>query len=121
MLLKSIKLHNFRQFRDQYLEFAPDGRKNVTIILGDNGTGKTTFAQAFTWCLYGETNFSDKLLLNKKVAADTHSGAVAEVSVELCFSHGYVDYTVNRSVSYQKDYTGKFKTKDTSFEIEYKG
>ena len=61
MLLESIKLENFRQFRNEYIEFAQgsDG-KNVTIIIGDNGTGKTTFAQAFFWCMYGETEFSDK-------------------------------------------------------------
>ena len=54
MLLKSIKLHNFRQFRDESLDFAQgnDG-KNVTIIIGENASGKTTFAQAFFWCMYG--------------------------------------------------------------------
>ena len=44
MLLKSIKLHNFRQFKEEILEFASgeDGR-NVTLVLGENGTGKTRF------------------------------------------------------------------------------
>ena len=48
MLLQSIKLVNFRQFRNESIDFAggADG-KNVTIIIGENGTGKTTFAQAF--------------------------------------------------------------------------
>ena len=53
MLLESIKLHNFRQFRDESIDFAAGTKgKNVTIIIGENGTGKTTFAQAFFWCLY---------------------------------------------------------------------
>ena len=69
MLLQSIKLKNFRQFCDEQIAFA-DGKdgKNVTIILGENGTGKTTFAQAFFWCLYGETEFSDKVIINRLVA-----------------------------------------------------
>lgn len=56
MLLESIKLENFRQFRNESIDFAQgqDG-KNVTIIIGENGTGKTTFAQAFFWCMYGES------------------------------------------------------------------
>lgn len=64
MLLESIKLENFRQFRNESIDFAQgqDG-KNVTIIIGENGTGKTTFAQAFFWCMYGETEFSDKNML----------------------------------------------------------
>lgn len=50
MLLKSIKLENFRQFRNESIDFAQgEGGKNVTIIIGENGTGKTTFAQAFFW------------------------------------------------------------------------
>lgn len=46
MLLESIKLQNFRQFRNEAINFAKgeDG-KNVTIIIGENGTGKTTFAR----------------------------------------------------------------------------
>ena len=40
MLLESIKLHNFRQFRDESIDFAQgENGKNVTIILGDNGPG----------------------------------------------------------------------------------
>lgn len=48
MLIESIKLENFRQFQNESITFADgsDG-KNVTIILGENGSGKTTFAQAF--------------------------------------------------------------------------
>ena len=47
MLLKSIKLLNFRQFKgEQEAYFSTDTQKNVTIIMGENGSGKTTFAQA---------------------------------------------------------------------------
>ena len=64
MLLESITLENFRQFRHESIDFAQgDNGKNVTIIIGENGTGKTTFAQAFFWCMYGETEFSDKNML----------------------------------------------------------
>lgn len=55
MLLESIKLVNFRQFKNEYIEFAKgqDG-KNVTIIIGENGTGKTTFAQVFFGACMGK-------------------------------------------------------------------
>ena len=75
MLLESITLENFRQFRHESIDFAQgDNGKNVTIIIGENGTGKTTFAQAFFWCMYGETEFSDKNMLNKLVAAEDEPG-----------------------------------------------
>jgi len=68
MLLKKMNLENFRQFiGTQSIDFSTEPDRNVTIILGENGSGKTTLAQAFTWCLYGDTDFDDKNVLNKKV------------------------------------------------------
>ena len=66
MLLKEMKLRDFRQFRnEQSIQFSTDPDRNVTIIMGENGSGKTTLAQAFTWCLYGDTDFEDTEVLNK--------------------------------------------------------
>lgn len=69
MLLKSISVTDFRQFKgEQTVNFSTSSDKNVTVIMGENGAGKTTFAQAFMWCLYGETDFSDKAVLCKATA-----------------------------------------------------
>ena len=68
MLLQSIELKNFRQFVNEKIDFSVDQDRNVTLIIGENGTGKTTFAQAFFWCLYGTTEFTDKIILNKVVS-----------------------------------------------------
>ena len=49
MLLKSLKLKDFRQFKgEQEITFSTDPVRNVTVIMGENGSGKTTLAQAFT-------------------------------------------------------------------------
>lgn len=62
MLLKSIKLKNFRQFRDESIDFAQgEGGKNVTIIIGEIGTGKTTFAQAFSGACMEKQNSRTRL------------------------------------------------------------
>lgn len=121
MLLESIKLENFRQFRDESIDFAQgaDG-KNVTIIIGENGTGKTTFAQAFFWCMYGETEFSDKSMLNKLVAADLKPGQEAKVQVTLKLRHGSVFYTLMREQIYRKDYSNRIKADNTAFDIAIK-
>lgn len=121
MLLQSIKLKNFRQFRDEFIDFAEgqDG-KNVTIIIGENGTGKTTFAQAFFWCLYGETEFSDKSMLNKMVATDMRPGQEEKVEVILKLRHGEVDYTLIREQVYQKSYSNRVRSDNTIFNIAKK-
>ncbi len=121
MLLQSIKLVNFRQFRNESIDFAggTDG-KNVTIIIGENGTGKTTFAQAFFWCLYGETEFSDKSMLNKMVATEMRPGQDAKVQVQLKLHHGEVDYTLIREQNYRKDTANRIKADNTIFDIATK-
>lgn len=121
MLLQSIKLENFRQFRNESIDFA-DGNngKNVTIIIGENGTGKTTFAQAFFWCLYGETEFSDKNMLNKVVASELRPGQEAKVQVVLKLKHGDVDYTLIREQVYRKDTSNRIKPDNTVFDIAKK-
>ena len=121
MLLESIKLENFRQFRHESIDFAQgkDG-KNVTIIIGDNGTGKTTFAQAFFWCMYGETEFSDKTILNKRVAAEMKPGEECKVQVTLSLRHGNVNYILMREQAYHKDYSNRVKGDNTIFDIAIK-
>ena len=62
MLLESIKLVNFRQFKDEYIEFAKgqDG-KNVTIIIGENGNMElNTGNQKIPMQTIGVWDFSDK-------------------------------------------------------------
>jgi exonuclease SbcC len=49
MILKSLRLKNFRKFKDCYIEF-PDG---VTGVVGLNGVGKSTVFEAVAWTLYG--------------------------------------------------------------------
>jgi len=54
MRIKSISLHNYRQYKDVSLEF-PNKRKNeLYVFIGKNGTGKTNILNAINWCLYNE-------------------------------------------------------------------
>lgn len=129
MLLKSIKVKDFRQFKgENTLSFSTDPERNVTIIQGENGTGKTCFAQAFRWCLYGETDFSDKILLSKAVSDQMLPGDEEDVQVEISLVHNNTEYTVIRRQKYKKGENNKitspvrnkfviaFKSKDGNIE-----
>ncbi len=120
MLLKSIKLNNFRQFVNDSIDFSTDENQNVTLIIGENGTGKTTFAQAFFWCLYGETSFSDKNLLNRTVSEEMTPDQTATVRVELKLFHGSVEYTIIRTQEYKKSYSNKVTGANTVINISMK-
>ena len=54
MTIKNIELDNFRIYKGiNRIEFTPDEKRNIVIISGHNGFGKTTFLMSLVWCLYG--------------------------------------------------------------------
>lgn len=54
MIIKEIELNNFRIYKGKNkIELSPDADKNIVIVSGDNGFGKTTFLMSLVWCLYG--------------------------------------------------------------------
>lgn len=122
MLLKSLEIENFRQFRGkQTVNFSTEGDKNVIIIMGENGSGKTTIAQAFMWCLYAEVSFEDKVLLCRAVSEEMNSGEEANVKVKIELTHKGRDYTIIRKQVYKKEYNNSVKAVGNGiFEISYK-
>ncbi len=103
MLIKSLKMQNFRQFKGiTAVDFSCDPEQNVTIILGDNTFGKTTLLQAFNWCFYETVMFDNNpdFLLNLEVANGMNNGDTETVSVEICVIHNGVDYVITRSQTY---------------------
>lgn len=49
IIIKEIRLLNFKGLKNQVIEFT-----DTTSIFGDNGTGKSTIFDAFTWLLFGK-------------------------------------------------------------------
>lgn len=55
MRIESIEIQNFRQYRNGKFVFPRiKGKKDIHVIIGENGEGKTNILNALTWCLYGE-------------------------------------------------------------------
>ena len=122
MLLKSLLIKDFRQFKGrQQISFSTDNDRNVTIIMGDNGTGKTSLAQVFTWCLYGETSFEDKILLCKATSASMLTNTEETVRAELTLEHNGTEYTIISEQKYRKDSSGTIRASgQRSFDIAFK-
>lgn len=71
MIISSITLNNYRLYRGlNKIDFKPEENKNIFLISGENGFGKTTFLHSLLWCLYGrlvadvEVNIRKELLSN---------------------------------------------------------
>lgn len=107
MLLKSLKMKDFRQFNgEQEIVFSADKDQNVTIIMGENGAGKTTFAQAFKWCFYGNT-ILDGVLLSQELQDKMYPGEEQYVEVIVELIHHGQEYTVKRRLKYKKNAGGQ--------------
>lgn len=54
MTIKEIELNNFRIYKGSNLiDLSNIDDKNIFIVSGRNGFGKTTFLMSLVWCLYG--------------------------------------------------------------------
>lgn len=100
MRIKKITFKDFRQFHgEQEIHFSHDTRKNVTIVFGTNGAGKTTILNAIKWVLYGEfpKNFEEpNRLVNDGLMNAIGDGPVISAYVEMQFEHAKKEYTLRR-------------------------
>lgn len=105
MNIKKIKMNNFRQFYGEHeLEFL-DNDKNTTLIVGENGSGKTSIFRALMFVLYGESRLSqdgfdgDMHIVNLHKLDETHENEPVTATVELSFEHQGKSYIIERSFS----------------------
>lgn len=123
MLIKSMKINNFRQFVNEYIEFSTDEDKNVTVIHGENGSGKTTLLQAFNWCFYGESNVelshAKTMMLNKFVSMDLRNGQNEEIKITISFIHSKIEYQFTRIQKVEKR-NKELKYYKSSINAEYR-
>lgn len=55
MIIKNITLYNYRLYYGKNsIDFNVKDNRNLFIITGENGFGKTTFLHSLIWCLYGK-------------------------------------------------------------------
>ncbi|MBR4624651.1 MAG: AAA family ATPase [Alphaproteobacteria bacterium] len=71
MRIKSVTLNNFRLYHGENTIFfdQKDEKKNMFIISGQNGFGKTTFLQSLLWCLYGRIITEIDDVIKREVSA----------------------------------------------------
>ena len=70
MRIENIILSNYRLYKGKNkIEFASDDSgKNIYLVSGQNGFGKTTFLQSLLWCLYGKLIADIDETLKKEIA-----------------------------------------------------
>jgi DNA repair exonuclease SbcCD ATPase subunit len=108
--LKSLKLKNFKGVADLFIEFNPIS----TTIYGDNGTGKTTIFDAFTWVLFGKNSSDEKDFQIKTLDAENKSLEEADHFVEAVISEDGIDTKFTRI--YKEKWVRKRSSNERSFD-----
>lgn len=92
MIIKEIELFNFRIYKGKNrIDLSPRQDRNIFIVSGKNGYGKTTFLMSLVWCLYGR-NMQEVDDLYKKEIADQGG------------YNKYIANSLNRSARNEDDY-----------------
>ena len=69
MFIKEIELNNFRIYKgSNKINLLPQDNKNIIVVSGKNGFGKTTFLMSLVWCLYGKQMEKVDELYQKEIA-----------------------------------------------------
>lgn len=105
MIIKQIRLTNFRQYRNERIDFATNPEKNVTVILGENTHGKTTLVCAFIWCLYREFGLKGQLF-SSATADEMSLGEEGITEVMMTLEHNDIEYRVTTKQIFKKTANG---------------
>jgi len=90
MILHEIRFHHFLAYDgDQAVALPSTGDSALTVIVGPNNSGKTSFLRGLKFWLYGEKAFANDaellLLPNLRAKAETEVGKSLAVWVEVTF------------------------------------
>ncbi|MCF0210707.1 MAG: AAA family ATPase [Bacteroidales bacterium] len=111
MIIREIKINNFRSYYGSNHLTISDG---LTLIIGDNGDGKTTLFEALEW-LFDTTGENKKEShISEKRKSELEIGETDMVSVTLTFEHHGLK-EIEKSFQFEKLSEGHVRTTDFKF------
>lgn len=122
MLLEKMTIKNFRQFYDtQTIVFSTSPTRNVTVIHGENGSGKTALLNAFSWCFYEKMDLPNaNFIINEQALKEANPNDEVECFVMIEFIHHEKEYCLKRKVTAKVRHDGTALLGETVTGLEYK-
>ena len=111
VVFKSIEIQNFKGFKSYSTGFDPVS----TSFYGKNGSGKTSIADAVSWCLFGKDTQNRSQFDIKHHTGDETQATKTEVSVTLEITADGIDHTIKRMLK------EKWQTRRGETTEEFKG
>lgn len=104
--ISSIELNNFRQYHgSQTINLEYNKNKNVAIICGRNGAGKSNLLNALTWCFYGIETHTDSEdnkkmpIINTTALSDLTPNCRVQTEVKVYLDTDRGAWIIKRSIS----------------------
>ena len=84
-MIKSIELNNYRIYKGiNKIVFQNGNNKNLFLISGENGFGKTTFLHSLLWCLYGRLMADIDKTYRKEMSNKEYNNTLIDNLNEVC-------------------------------------
>ncbi len=111
MTIKEITIKNFRSY---YGENRFEFSNGLTLLIGDNGDGKTTFFEALQW-LFDVVNTSNSIdNVSEMRKSEMSFGESDEVKVAMLFDHDG-EKLIEKRFTFEKNHEGRFLSKPATF------
>jgi DNA sulfur modification protein DndD len=95
--LKQIRLKNWKCYREQKIQFNLNSDRNIWIVFGHNGYGKTSLLEAILWCLYGNEGVATKKLSDYFHRTAIKKRSQLELTIQLNFEDNGKNYFISRT------------------------
>lgn len=111
MILKDIRIKNFRSYYGETIFSLSEG---LTLIIGGNGDGKTTFFEALEWLFNTTAEDKKESNISAMRKSELEIGESDEVSVSITFEHEG-EKELEKSYMFEKVSADYIRTKDFKF------
>lgn len=103
MILKKLILKNFKSHKNTTIEF----NKGITIIVGENGVGKSSILEGITYALFKKSTLNQ----NDLITLDKNNEQKSTMTVTLFFEENGNEYKIVRTNSLSSSNSKLFKGK----------
>lgn len=111
MIIKEISIRNFRSY---YGENKFEFSEGLTLVIGDNGDGKTTFFEALQWLFNTATDNNSIDNASEMRKSKLEIGESDEVAVRMVFDHDG-EKIVEKRFTFERTSEISFKTSSITF------
>lgn len=115
MIIRNITIKNFRSY---YGTSTFEIGDTLTLIIGSNGDGKSTFYDAISWLLATDgKQIADLKLISKKRASELSVGDSDEVYVSMSYENEQGENTVVKSFRFTKSMGERISASNATFTL----